>query len=54
MQSFYAKLVSNNCGPRIVKRSWSVTLGSNQNPALQQTYFLLQRRHHWLLWFASD
>jgi len=62
-RSPYVGLVRHNCGRRILKRSWWVALcpgpypGTakctlDAAPALTGHFMLLNRRHHWLVWFT--
>jgi hypothetical protein len=54
--SGHASLLAHNCGRAIVRRSWWVTTAPGDpktHPGLARNYFLLQRRHRWLLWFTT-
>lgn len=52
-----AKFVKDHCGRAIEQRSWSFvftqTRRGHRERALESTFYLLQRRGHWLVWFLS-
>ena len=48
-RSAYGSLAAHNCGRRVVRRSWAIEVG--KSAALKATYFVLQRKSHWLVWF---
>lgn len=43
-----AEFIRNNCGRKLMRRSWSVVFGAS--PGLESEFLLLRRKGRWLVW----